>query len=52
MQTFLRPPDALLIGPQQLRAESARFASQAQGDMVWFHVCVLMFKPQTLFDTL
>lgn len=52
MQTFLRPPDAILIGPQQLRTESARFARHAQGEMVWFHVCLLMFKPQVLFDTL
>jgi len=52
IHTFLRPPDALLIGPQQLRAQSERFARQAQGDMVWFHVCLLMFKPQSLFDTL
>jgi hypothetical protein len=52
MQAFLHPPDALLIGPQQLRAESERFARHAQGDMVWFHVCLLMFKPQVLFDTL
>jgi hypothetical protein len=52
IQTFLRPPDAVLIGPQQLRTESERFARQAQGDMVWFHVCLLMFKPQALFDTL
>ena len=52
IQTSLRPPDAVLIGPQQLRAESERFARQAQGDMVWFHVCLLMFRPQALFDTL
>jgi hypothetical protein len=52
MQTSLRPPDAILIGPQQLRAESERFARQAQGDMIWFHICLLMFKPQALFDTL
>lgn len=52
MQAFLHPPDAILIGPQQLRAESERFARHARGDMVWFHVCLLMFKPQALFDTL
>ena len=43
----LKPPDAILIGPRQL-ACSQRFAGQAQGDMVWFHVCLLMFKPQLL----
>lgn len=48
----LRPPDALLIGPRALRAESARFAGRARGEMVWFNVCLLMFVPQALFDVL
>ena len=52
IQAALSPPDTILIGPQQLRAESERFARQAQGEMVWFHVCLLMFKPQLLFDAL
>ncbi len=48
----LRPPDALLIGPRELRAASEAFARQARGEMVWFNVCLLMFKPQSLFDAL
>jgi hypothetical protein len=52
IQSTLSPPDAMLIGPRQLRAASERFARQAHGDMVWFHVCLLMFKTQALFDTL
>ncbi len=52
IQSALSPPDTILIGPQQLRAESERFARQAQGEMLWFHVCLLMFKPQVLFDAL
>ena len=52
MQAALRPPDALLIGPRQLRLESAQFARRARGEMIWFNVCLLMFKPQELFDTL
>ncbi len=46
------PPDALLVGPRQLRAASEAFARQAKGDMIWFNVCLLMFHPQTLFDSL
>lgn len=46
------PPDAILVGPGQLRASSGDFLRRAQGDMTWFHVCLLMFKPQPLFDTL
>jgi hypothetical protein len=52
MQTALNPPDAMLIVPRQLRTTSERFARDAHGDMVWFHVCLLMFKTQSLFDTL
>ena len=48
----LQPPDAILVGPGQLRASSEEFSRRAQGDMTWFHVCLLMFKPQPLFDTL
>ncbi len=52
IEASLRPPDALLIGPRHLRHESERFARQAQGDMIWFNVCLLMFVPQSLFDVL
>jgi hypothetical protein len=52
MQAALLPPDVILVGPRQLRAVSEGFAVRARGDMVWFHVCLLMFKPQSLFDTL
>jgi hypothetical protein len=52
LSAMLRPPDAVLVGPGRLRAVSEEFARRARGDMVWFHVCLLMFKPQLLFDTL
>ncbi len=52
IQTRLLPPDAVLIGPTQLRAASERFAANAKGEMFWFHVCLSMFRPQPLFDTL
>lgn len=48
----LTQPDVLLIGPRELRAASEGFARQARGEMVWFNVCLLMFKPQSLFDAL
>lgn len=47
-----RPPDTILVGPRQLRDESERFARLASGEMLWFNVCLLMFRPQALFDTL
>lgn len=52
LRASLVPPDAMLIGPNQLRAASERFTATAKGDMIWFHVCLSMFRPQSLFDTL
>jgi hypothetical protein len=52
LQAALRPPDAVLVGPPQLRAASAEFARNAAGEMLWFNVCLMMFKPQPLFDAL
>lgn len=52
LQAGQRAPDAVLIGPGRLRTETEGFAVRSRGDMVWFHVCLLMFKPQSLFDAL
>jgi hypothetical protein len=52
LRSILARPDTVLVGPQQLRAESRRFARTAHGEMVWFNVCLLMFIPQVLFDDL
>jgi hypothetical protein len=52
VQTALPAPSVELIGPESLRSESARFGRNASGDMIWFHVCLLMFRPQNLFDAL
>lgn len=51
-RSALVPAEIELIGPGHLRSESQKFSSQAHGDMVWFNVCLLMFVPQDLFDTL
>ncbi|MGB4861939.1 MAG: hypothetical protein WBO97_05740 [Tepidiformaceae bacterium] len=45
-------PDVLLIGPRALRTSSESFARMAHGEMIWFNVCLLMFRPQSLFDAL
>lgn len=52
VQTSLPDPGVELIGPGALRSESARFGRNASGNMIWFHVCLLMFRPQNLFDAL
>jgi len=48
----MTPPDALLVGPRELRSVSEDFSRRARGEMVWFNVCLSMFKPQPLFDAL
>jgi hypothetical protein len=52
LQDAMRMPDVVLIGPRHLRSSSETFARHAQGEMVWFNVCLMMFKPQELFDCL
>jgi hypothetical protein len=52
LEAAVTAPEILLIGPGELRTESERFARSAQGDMVWFNVCLTMFEPQALFDVL
>ncbi len=52
LRSGLQRPDAVLIGPRNLRAESRRFTQAAHGDMVWFNVCFLMFRRQEVFDAL
>lgn len=52
MRSGLEIPDVELIGPNQLREESTRFGRNARREMIWFHVCLLMFRPQPLFDDL
>ena len=48
----LGKPDVMLVGPRSLRSASEAFARDARGEMVWFNVCLLMFRPQALFDAL
>jgi hypothetical protein len=48
----VQPREVSLVGPQALRQASERFAQRARGEMVWFNVCLLMFRPQSLFDSL
>jgi len=52
LRSTLVPPDIVLIGPRQLRAESERFSREARGEMLWFNVCLSMFEPHDLFNVL
>jgi hypothetical protein len=33
-------------------AKCARFSHRARGEIVWFNVCLSVFKPRPLFDAL
>ena len=50
MQAALTPPDAILVGPRDLADESRRFSEIARGEMLWFNVCLTMFRSQHVFD--
>jgi len=52
LHDVLKEPEVVLVGPRHLRTASETFARQARGDMIWFNVCLLMFRPQELFDVL
>ena len=52
LQDALQPPEVLLIGPARLRSSSERFALDAHGEIIYFNVCLSMFRPQALFDKL
>jgi hypothetical protein len=52
LHDVLKAPEVVLVGPRHLRTASEGFARQARGDMVWFNVCLMMFRPQELFDCL
>lgn len=43
-------PGAILVGPQDLRSATEQFMRSATGQITCFNVCLLMFRPQALFD--
>lgn len=46
----MKPADAHLVGPQSIRQVIEGFSLRARNEMLWFHVCPLMFRPQAVFD--
>lgn len=52
IQSELKPPDVILVGPRHLRSANEQFIRNMSGDTVWFNVCLSMYKPQALFDAL
>ncbi len=48
----LKTPEAILVGPSDLLSTSEQFFGRVRGEVVWFNVCLLMFRPQQTFDVL
>ena len=52
VQATLKTPDVVLVGPRHLRTANEQFIRQMSGDTLWYNLCMSMYKPQPLFDTL
>lgn len=52
IQSALKHPDVILVGPRHLRSANEQFIRHMGGDTIWFNVCLSMYKPQALFDSL
>jgi len=52
IQSALKRPDVLLIGPRHLLSANETFVRNMSGDTIWFNVCLAMYRPQPLFDGL
>jgi len=50
IKNHLQPSDITLIGPTELHAASEQFARNGQGEVVWYNVCLRMYKAQEPFD--
>ena len=52
IQSALKHPDVILVGPRQLRSVNEQFIRHMSGDTIWFNVCLSMYKSQPMFDAL
>jgi len=52
IQSALKHPEVMLVGPLHLRSVNEQFIRNMTGDSIWFNVCLSMYRPQPLFDTL
>ena len=52
IQSALKPPDVILVGPRHLRSANEQFTRHMSGDTIWFNVCLSMYQSQPLFDAL
>jgi hypothetical protein len=52
IQSALKVPDVILIGPRHLRSRNEQFIQHMSGDTIWYNLCLSMYTPQPLFDAL
>jgi hypothetical protein len=52
LESALKHPGVVLVGPRQLRTSNEQFLRQMSGDTIWFNVCLSMYRPPHLFDAL
>ena len=52
IQSAIKLPDIVLVGPRKLHSVNEKFTLDMSGDTVWFNVCLFMYQSQHLFDTL
>jgi hypothetical protein len=52
IQSALKHPEVILVGPLQLRSVNEQFIRQMSGDSIWFNVCLSMYRTQPLFDAM
>jgi hypothetical protein len=52
IKNSLHPSEITLIGPTDLASASLKFAQKGQGEVVWFNVCLRMYKAQQPFNTM
>ncbi|MCK6404660.1 MAG: hypothetical protein L6Q60_01455 [Rhodocyclaceae bacterium] len=52
IQAGLKLPEAVLIGPRQIRACHDRFTAHMRGETIWYNVCLSMYRTPALFDAL
>lgn len=52
IQSTLKTPDVILVGPRHLRSANEHFIRQMSGDTLWYNLCLSMYQPQPLFNAL
>lgn len=52
IRAAITPAELELVGPDSLRQASQRFGQRAQGELIWFNLCLLMLARRETFDVL